>query len=89
VDTTMRMVASMVSDIVRPLGDAFNHLYDALDVPVAVDTAEVEVGLSFSAEGQIFIAKSKTEGTLKVKVVFKTIPPAVGKAEDGVQTDKT
>ena len=72
VNTTMRMVASKAGDIVRPLAATFGQLNDALDVPVVVDTAEVELGLSFSAEGQIFIAKSKAEGTLKIKVVFKT-----------------
>jgi hypothetical protein len=73
VSTTMEMVAAKIGDIVRPLGDSFTHLYDALDVPVAVDSAEVELGVSFSAEGQVFIAKAKAEGTLKVKVVFKRI----------------
>ena len=89
VDTTMRMVASMVGNIVRPLGDAFSHLYDALDVQIAVETAEVEMGLSFSAEGQIFIAKSKAEGTLKIKVVFKATPLAAGETEDAAKAKKS
>jgi hypothetical protein len=63
--------------------------YDALNVPIAVETAEVELGLSFSAEGQIFIAKSKAEGTLKIKVVFKTMPPAVGRTQDAAKTTKS
>jgi len=89
VNTTMRMVASMVGDIVRPLGDAFSHLYDALDVPIAVETAEVELGLSFSAEGQIFIAKSKAEGTLKIKVVFKTTQVKTLTTEDAAKKNKS
>jgi len=59
VDTTMKRVASMVGDIVRPLGDSFSHLYDSLHAAIAVDSAEVELGVSFSAEGRFFIAKSK------------------------------
>jgi hypothetical protein len=89
VDTTMRMVASMVGEIVRPLGDAFSHLYDALDVAMSVETAEVEMGLSFSAEGQIFIAKSKAEGTLKIKVIFKTTSPAAGRTKDAAKAKES
>jgi hypothetical protein len=74
VDTTMEMVASTVNRILRPLGEAFSGLYDTLNVPIAVDGAEVELGLSFSAEGSLFVAKSKAEGTFKIKVIFKVTP---------------
>src|SRR6476660_9163499 len=47
VDTTMEMVATMLDRILRPIGDAFAGLHEALDVPVAVDAAEVKLGLSF------------------------------------------
>lgn len=73
VDTTMEMVGTMVSRILRPIGDAFRGLHETLGVPIAVATAEVELGLSFSAEGNLFVAKSKAEGTLNVKVAFKPI----------------
>jgi hypothetical protein len=73
VDTTMEMVGQMLSRILAPIGDAFKHLHDVLDVPIAVEGAEVEIGLAFSAEGNIFVAKSKAEGTLGVKVTFKPI----------------
>lgn len=71
VDTTMEMVGSMLTKILRPIGDAFKGLQEALDSPVLVDGAEVTLGLSFSAEGNLFVAKSKAEGTLNVKVTFK------------------
>jgi hypothetical protein len=73
VDTTMEMVGSMLSRILAPIGDAFKGLHDTLNVPVAVDAAEVELGVSFSAEGNLFVAKSKAEGTMKVKVSFKPV----------------
>jgi Trypsin-co-occurring domain 1 len=75
VDTTMEMVATMLDRILRPIGDAFAGLHEALDVPVAVDAAEVKLGLSFSAEGNLFVAKSKAEGTLSVRVTFKPVKP--------------
>jgi hypothetical protein len=85
VDTTMDMVGSMVSRILRPIGDAFRGLYDTLDVPIALEAAEVELGLSFSAEGSLFVAKSKAEGNLKVKVTFKPVkqPPPAAAAKAG------
>jgi hypothetical protein len=73
VDTTMEMVGTMLSRILSPIGEAFKGLHEALDVPIAVDTAEVELGVSFSAEGNLFVTKSKGEGTLKVKVAFKPV----------------
>jgi hypothetical protein len=92
VSTTMRSVASMVKDVVRPLADSFTNLYEALDVPIAVDAAEVELGVSFSAEGQIFVAKTKGEGTLKLKVVFKTVPnsqSATAKTKDAANENES
>jgi hypothetical protein len=73
VDTTVEMVGSMLGRILQPIGDAFADLSQALNVPVAVSSAEVELGVSFSAEGNLFIAKSKGEATLKVKVSFRPL----------------
>ncbi|MGF1491053.1 MAG: CU044_2847 family protein [Microcoleaceae cyanobacterium] len=36
-----------------------------------VDTAEVEVGLNFEAEGNLYIARSKAGANLKVKFILK------------------
>jgi len=73
VDTTMEMVASMLDRILRPIGDAFAGLRDALDVPIEVKEAEVELGVSFSAEGNLFVTKASAEGTLQVKVTFSPV----------------
>jgi hypothetical protein len=76
VDTTMEMVGNMLGKIVRPIGESFAHLHQALQVPIEVSGAEVEMGLSFSAEGNLFVAKSKAEGNLKVKITFKPLGAA-------------
>jgi hypothetical protein len=36
-----------------------------------IDAAEVQVGLSFEAEGNIYIAKSRAAANLTVKLVLK------------------
>jgi len=46
---------------------------ETLDVPIKVSDAEVELGLSFSMEGNLYVAKAKTEGTLSVKIKFDPI----------------
>lgn len=70
VDTTVDQIGQIVERIVRPIGETLSGLYDTLNVPIKVDKAEVELGLSFSAEGNIFVAKAKTEGSLSVKISF-------------------
>jgi len=37
---------------------------------VILEKAEVEIGIGFSAEGNIFIAKGKGSANLKVKLVL-------------------
>jgi hypothetical protein len=71
VDTTMNMVTQKLRKILTPIANSFHSLYDAVDVPVEIESAEVELGVSFSAEGNVFVAKSKAEGTMKVTVTFK------------------
>lgn len=71
IDTTMDMVSQRLRKILAPIANSFHSLYDSMDVPIEVESAEVELGLSFSAEGNIFVAKSKAEGTMKVTVSFK------------------
>lgn len=73
VDTTLAMVGSMLGRILEPIGKAIHGMKEALDTPVAVESAEVEIGVSFSAEGNLFIAKTTAEGNLTVKVTFKSI----------------
>ena len=73
IDTTMDIVGTMLSRILVPIRNSFAGLQESLNVPVAVDSADVELGLSFSAEGNLFVTKSKAEGALKVKITFKPI----------------
>jgi hypothetical protein len=76
VDSSMKVIGDVVDRIVRPIGDSFRDMQKALNVPIEVEKAEVEIGLSFSAEGNIFITKAKAEGSLSVKIVFTPLKPA-------------
>jgi Trypsin-co-occurring domain 1 len=78
VDFSMKQVGDIVDRIVRPIGESFRDMQKAVDVPIEVEKAEVEIGLSFSAEGNIFITKAKTEGSLSVKIVFVPVKPRKG-----------
>jgi hypothetical protein len=73
VDTTMEMVGSMLSRILAPIGDAFRGVREVANTPIAITTAEVELGLSFSAEGNLFVTKTGVEGTLKINVTFRSL----------------
>lgn len=71
-------VAQATEAVGRSLGDALSVIrhvaeatVDACDgLEVAPDTVEVEFGLKFNAELNAYIAKSKGEATLNVKLVW-------------------
>ena len=66
VEGSMGMVESMLKESVKPIVSA----YEALNHDVVLERAEVEIGIGFSAEGNIFIAKGKGSANLKVKLVL-------------------
>ena len=63
---SMEMVESMLIKSVEPISNA----YKALNQDVTLEKAEIEIGIGFSAEGNIFIAKGKGSANLKVKLVL-------------------
>jgi hypothetical protein len=75
VDATLETVGDVMERLVKPLIKSFADMKQALDVPIEVKEAELEVGLSFSAEGNIFITKATAEGSLKIKVTFSAVKP--------------
>lgn len=60
--------------VMQPLTEAWN----ALPKNMQVEQAEIEVGFGFEASGNIFVASSKGNINLKVKLVIKRAP--AGKA---------
>lgn len=76
VNSSLDQVGDILEKLVRPISESFRDMNKALDVPIEVEKAEVEIGLSFSAEGSIFVTKAKAEGSLSVKIIFKAVKPA-------------
>lgn len=67
VEASMSTVESMLIKSVEPIISAYN----ILNQDVILEKAEVEIGIGFSAEGNIFIAKGKGSANLKVKLILK------------------
>jgi hypothetical protein len=67
VQSSMGAVESILKESVKPIVSA----YETLNQDVVLERAEVEIGIGFSAEGNIFIAKGKGSANLKVKLVLK------------------
>ena len=67
VQSSMGTIEKMLLQSVQPIISTYN----TLNQEVTLDSAEVEVGIGFSAEGNIFIAKGNANANLKVKLVLK------------------
>ena len=66
VNKSMDTVKEMLIKSIEPITQA----YEVLNQDVVLEKAEVEIGIGFSAEGNIFIAKGKGSANLKVKLVL-------------------
>ncbi|HHD81598.1 MAG TPA: hypothetical protein ENK82_07855 [Campylobacterales bacterium] len=67
VERSMGTVEKMLTESVKPIVNA----YEVLNQDVILDSAEVEIGIGFSAEGNVFIAKGSANANLNVKLVLK------------------
>jgi len=67
VEASLGTVEKMLIQSVQPIVNAYN----VLNQDVILEKAEVEIGIGFSAEGNIFIAKGNASANLKVKLVLK------------------
>ena len=67
VDASMGTVEKMLIQSVEPIINA----YKVINQDVVLEKAEVEIGIGFSASGNIFIASGNASANLKVKLVLK------------------
>jgi len=67
VERSMGTVEKMLIQSVDPIVNAYN----ILNQDVILDSAEVEIGIGFSAEGNVFVAKGSANANLNVKLVLK------------------
>ena len=66
VDSKFEEVKPVLLNICRPL----TEVWQELNQDMHVEEAEVELGLSFEGQGNLFVTKSKLEANLTVKLKF-------------------
>ena len=67
VSSSMGTIENILIQTVQPI----INTYKILNEDIHLSSAKIEVGIGFSAEGNIFIAKGNANANLKVKLVLK------------------
>ncbi len=67
VNAALDSVQTTILDVCRSMATSL----DSLAQTVAIDEAEIEFGLSFEAEGNLYITKASSGANLQVKIKFK------------------
>lgn len=67
VNTTLNKIKPILVNTCRPIITAWEELSQEMQI----EQAEVELGLSFEGEGNIYITKTKAGANLNVKLVLK------------------
>jgi hypothetical protein len=73
------VATEFLKKVAAPIQEAFVQFYKQSQAPVRINSAEVELGLSFSTEGNLFVAKGSAEAALKVTLAFKALPKRAAK----------
>ena len=67
VNATLESLTPLLVKTCQPIVLAWKEIKQS----IKVDSAEIELGLSFESEGNLYIAKSKAGANLKVKLTLK------------------
>lgn len=67
VDASFERIKPLLLKACKPIAEAWKELNQDMDI----DSAEVELGIGFEGEGNLYITKAKTEANLTVKLVLK------------------
>jgi hypothetical protein len=71
VDKTLEdAIARVLPTLVKSVRKTVEEIHGHRDTQVKISEAEIELGLSFSIEGSLYVAKATAEGTLKLTVKF-------------------
>lgn len=65
--STFDQIKPLLIKICSPIAET----WDEINKDMTIDQAEVEIGLAFELEGNLYITKSKAEANLTVKLVLK------------------
>lgn len=71
VKKTVESIKPMLMRVVQPVADAWSELNSAL----VVERAEVEVGFGIETSGNFFVASSKGNVNLKIKLIVSRKEP--------------
>lgn len=67
VEASLDKIRPLLRSICRP----FTETWKELNKEVRIEQAEVEIGLNFEGEGNLYITKAKTGANITVKLVMK------------------
>lgn len=67
VDATFEKIKPLLLKTCKPIAETWKEL----NQEVNIEQAEVEIGLSFEGEGNLYVTKSKASANLTVKLVLK------------------
>ena len=68
VGTTLDKIQPILSRTGKPINAAWKELNQEMNI----EQAEVELGLSFEGEGNLYITKSKATANLTIKLILKS-----------------
>ncbi len=67
INSTFEKIQPLLVKVCRPIIDSWKEL----NKEMSIEKAEVELGLSFSCEGNIFITKSNAGANLSIRLTLK------------------
>ena len=67
VDSTVETIKPLLIKVCRPITDA----WEEVNQKATLEQAEVEIGLAFETEGNLYITKSTATANIKVKLILK------------------
>ena len=67
VSSTFDKISPLLKKVCTPIANTWQEL----NKDVYIDQAEVEIGLSFEGEGNLYITKAKTGANLNIKLVMR------------------
>ncbi len=70
VDSTIDRIKPVLMKTCKPV----LAVWDELNKETHIEQVEIELGLGFEAEGNIFVTKAKTKANLTVKLILKQKP---------------
>src|SRR5688500_16155839 len=70
VSATVDGIQPVLLKICRPITAAWKQLSEEVNV----EKAEVEIALGFETEGNVYVARTKASGNLKIKLILSSIP---------------